>query len=104
MAKYQMKTYFKQFGKNADFKPDGGCGAIIFKNTGDQVAKINDVWELQPGDETPTISTGHPDVIDVTQYSVAFDASSGSNASVTAIYTQTVPITVKNGAAVCDKF
>jgi len=105
MAKYQMKTYFKPFGKNSNFKPDGGCGAIVFKNTGDMPAIINDVWRLEPGDETPTISTGHPDVVDITEYSVAFDESAGGTSkSVTAIYTQTVPITIKSGAAHCDQF
>lgn len=104
MAKYRMITKFTQFGSNDRqiFK----CNAVVFKNSGDRVAVINDTWRLEPGDESPTISTGHPDVVDETEYTIAFDASSGGTGPlVNVIYTQTMPITSKNGGIQnCENF
>jgi hypothetical protein len=103
MAKYQMKTKFTQFGVNDKFTPK--CSAIVFKNAGDRVAIINDIWRLEPGDETPTISTGHPDVVDMTEYTIAFDVSSGGTGPlVNIMYTETTPIALKNGANNCENF
>jgi hypothetical protein len=103
MAKYKMRTFMKQFSRND--KQKFNCGAIVFRNVGDMRAKINDVWTLDPGDETPTISTGHPDVIDETEYKVTFTNDIGGTISlVNAIYTQTLPVTVGTGKQTpCDK-
>jgi hypothetical protein len=104
MANYKMITKFTQFGAND--KQIFRCNAVVFKNSGDRVAIINDTWRLDPGDETPTISTGHPDVVDLTEYTIAFDATSGGTAPlVNVIYTQTTPIKTKgSGVANCENF
>ena len=82
------------------------CHSIIFKNTGDVQVKINDLWVLEPGEETPTISTGHPEVVDMTDYSVSFDpTTSGTAPRVVAVYTQTQPNGNRNGNTVnCENF
>lgn len=73
---YQSKTEINQIGKDEnDLKPK--CHAIIFKNAGDMRVKINDVWILEPGEETPTISTGNPEVIDLSSYKITFDPTGG---------------------------
>ena len=87
MAKYKMKSFFPQFGKNDKFTPL--CNAIVFRNAGEVQVRINDNWVLEPGDETPTISTGFPDVVDETEYTIAFDPTSvNPNRLVNVIYTQ----------------
>lgn len=104
MAQYRSKTHFWQTSVNDDIKPM--CTAITFKNTGDQPLRINNVWRLEPGEETPSISTGDPEVVDETTYSVAFDASGGGTApQCTALYITTNYKTTKgNGSDACDQF
>jgi hypothetical protein len=103
MKKYRMKTYFRQFGKNGKFTPE--CSAVVFKNAGDQPVRINDTWLLEPGDETPTISTGHPDVVDETEYTFAFvTGGGGTGPLLNVIYTQIRPIDAKSSADACENF
>jgi hypothetical protein len=106
MARYKSKTTFEEIGKT-DNSFVRKCNAIIFKNVGDQRCKINGVWTLEPGEETPTISTGHPEVVDETEYKVVFDPASGGTAPlVVCIYTTVYPITSKGAANTdaCEKF
>jgi hypothetical protein len=103
MAKYKMRTFFTQIGSNEKLNPK--CNAIVFKNSGDRVAVINDTWRLEPGDETPTISTGHPDVVDMTEYSISFDVSSGGTGPlVNVIYTQTTSLEKNSITNDCQNF
>lgn len=106
MAKYFNYTDFWQTAENDKITPK--CSAIIFKNMGDKAAKINGVWRLEPGEETPTISTGNPEVVDMSTYQVSFDESSGGIAPlVIAILIYTMPITstaAGPGGDACEKF
>ncbi len=104
MATYKNVTRLWQSTTDDEITPM--CTAILFKNTGDRPLKINGGWLLQPGEETPTISTGNPEVIDTTTYTVAFDVSGGGIApQVTALIITTTSNTSKgvNGND-CDKF
>lgn len=103
MAKYKQTTFFRQYGENKSITLL--CGAIVFKNSGDVAVDINKTWRLEPGDETPTISTGHPDVVDETEYTIAFDpTSAGTIKLVNVIYTQIKPVDPKGKAGACDNF
>lgn len=102
---YINKTNFWNTAVNArNFRPQ--CHAIIFKNTGDVRATINDQWILEPGEETPTISTGHPEVIDMTEYRINFEVgSAGVSPKVTAIYLQIAPNQANTtGTVTCETF
>lgn len=91
MAKYKSKTHFWPTAINASISPK--CTAILFKNTGDTPANINGLLLIQPGEETPTISTCDPEVVDMTEYRVEFVVGSGGTAPmVVAMYTEVMPI------------
>lgn len=100
--KYAAKHNFTQIGENTySFKPK--CHAIIFKNVGDMRAKINGTWVLEPGEETPSLSSGHPEVIDLTDYKIIFESDSGGTApAVNVIYTTLSPYSNKDAADNCE--
>lgn len=101
MVKYKMTTFFRQYGGNKKFTPH--CHAIIFRNNGDVPAIINKNWRLEPGDETPPISTVHPNVVDETEYSIAFDTGGGGTTKlVGVIYTQIIPVESKSSGDACE--
>lgn len=103
MPRYKSTTYFWQTSDNDMILPM--CNGIVFKNSGDQACVINDKWRLEPGDESPTISTGHPEVVDVSEYRIVFDTGSGGIAPlVNAIYTQVMELKTKKQADACEEF
>jgi hypothetical protein len=104
---YKAITEIKQFGKDDnDYRPK--CHAIIFKNAGDMRVKLNDVWVLEPGEETPTISTGHPEVLDYSSYKISFDPSGGGVMPLLNAITITVrPFSLtgtNDGSDACENF
>lgn len=98
---YKGKVRFWQSGKNDKITPK--CASILFRNTGETRLRINEIWPLEPGEETPPIAMIFPNVIDETEYRITFDPG-GTKPQVTAMILDISPTNQSNGSdLLCEK-